>query len=428
MEMPPEIERLLKLAAPTLGLALGGPLGGAAATIAVAALSKYLSPKIVNSPMSARPDEIVAAIVNNLDDPELTSNLKKADEAARDYERDLGFKFADLEAKERTEIRQFQSSAGLATEVFKFGRGVVYAGYGSLVVMALSIVALMFGLVRLPTENTAIITVGFSIISSIITGFSAWAVMVLSFYYGRSADSDAKSNALQTALQTSGAQLGEAAATASKAAAAAAEKAPSPQVVVVPQPSKPATDGATMTNGPSRFIKLVEHLLAHEGGYVDNPNDPGRCTNLGITIGTLGDWRGTQVTCEDVYNLKRDEAKEIYFAKYWNAVKGDMLPPGIDYIVFDFAVNAGVRRSASLLQTVLAKRDPSLKVDGAIGPLTIGVFAKTTARSVLDEFHEAKMDYYKSLPIWPTFGNGWTNRAREVYARASAEMDLARVA
>ncbi len=423
MEIPPEIERLLKLAAPTLGLALGGPLGGAAATIAVAALSKYLSPKIVNSPMSARPDEIITAITNNLDDPELTANLKKADDAARDYERDLGFKFADLEAKERTEIRQFQSSTGLASEVFKFGRGVVYAGYASLIIMALAIVGLMFGLVRLPTENTAIITVGFSIISSIITGFSAWAVMVLSFYYGRSADSDAKSNALQTALQTSGAQLGEAAATASKAAAAAAEKAPTPQVVVVPPVAGPAADIMTMPTGPSRFIGLVEKLLDHEGGYSDNPNDPGRCTNFGITIGTLGDWRGEKVTCQEVHDLKREEAKEIYFAKYWNAVKADMLPAGVDYMVFDFGVNAGVSRSARFLQTILAKRDPSLKVDGAIGPLTIATLAKASPRAVLDEFHEAKMEHYRSLPTWQVFGAGWTNRANDVLAQARASLD-----
>ncbi len=425
MEMPPEIINLLRLAAPTLATALGGPLAGAAATVAVSALSKYLSPKIVNAPMTARADEVLAAVVDNLDDPELVSHLKNAEDDIRRYEKDMGFKFAELEAKERTEIRQFQSSAGLATEVFKFGRGVVYAGYGSLVVMALAIVALMFGLVRLPTENTAIITVGFSIISSIITGFSAWAVMVLSFYYGRSADSDAKSNALQTALQTSGAQLGEAAATASKAAAAAAEKAPSPQVVVVPQTSKPAEPGMTMPAGPSRFISLVEKLLDHEGGFSDHPSDPGGCTNFGITIGTLGDWRGNKVTCQEVHDLKRDEAKEIYFAKYWNAVKADMLPAGVDYIVFDFGVNAGVSRSARTLQSILAKRDPSLKVDGAIGPLTIAALAKASPRAVIDEFHEAKMAFYRGLPTWDTFGNGWTNRANETLAQARAALETA---
>ncbi len=425
MEMPPEIMNLLRLAAPTLATALGGPLAGAAATVAVSALSKYLSPKIVNSPMGARADEIVAAIASNLDDPELVSHVKNAEEDIRRYERDMGFKFAELEAKERTEIRQFQSSAGLATEVFKFGRGVVYAGYASLIIMALSIVALMFGLVSLPTENTAIITVGFSIISSIITGFSAWAVMVLSFYYGRSADSDAKSNALQSALQTSGAQLGEAAATASKAAAAAAEKVPAPQVVVVPSTKTPAADGMTMPTGPSRFIALVEKLLDHEGGYVDHPADPGGCTNFGITIGTLGDWRGSKVTCQDVHDLTRAEAKEIYFAKYWNAVKADMLPAGVDYMVFDFGVNAGVSRSARTLQTILAKRDPSLKVDGAIGPLTIAALVKASPRAVLDEFHEAKMVFYRGLPTWATFGAGWSNRANETLAQARAALDTA---
>jgi len=102
-----------------------------------------------------------------------------------------------------------------------------------------------------------------------------------------------------------------------------------------------------------------------------------------------------------------------------------MLPSGVDYMVFDFGVNAGVRRSATFLQTILAKRDPSLKVDGAIGPLTIAALAKASPRAIVDEFHEAKMVHYRSLPTWQTFGAGWTNRANDVLAQARATLETA---
>jgi lysozyme family protein len=168
----------------------------------------------------------------------------------------------------------------------------------------------------------------------------------------------------------------------------------------------------------SRFIDLVEGVLDREGGYVDHRDDPGGCTNMGITIGTLGDWRGEKVTCDDVRALTRDEAKEIYHSRYWSAVRANAMPPGVDVMLFDFAVNAGPGRAAKILQTLLRKRDATLKVDGAIGPRTLAAVKKASARALIDEFHAEKMRFYRGLGTWNTFGKGWAARADAVLAEA----------
>src|SRR5689334_3269447 len=100
----------------------------------------------------------------------------------------------------------------------------------------------------------------------------------------------------------------------------------------------------------SNFTRCMDFVFTREGGYVDDPRDPGGATNLGITIGTLRAWRGRDVTADDVRRLERREATEIYRKNYWLAAWCEDLAAGIDLLVFDAAVNMGVERSLNQLR------------------------------------------------------------------------------
>jgi lysozyme family protein len=100
---------------------------------------------------------------------------------------------------------------------------------------------------------------------------------------------------------------------------------------------------------------IIDGILRREGGYVDDRADRGRCTNHGITIATLRDWRGRPVTCDDVKALTADEARDIYRARYLRPFDG--LEPDIKPQVVDIAVNAGVLRA----KTLLAQAEQSAK-------------------------------------------------------------------
>lgn len=163
----------------------------------------------------------------------------------------------------------------------------------------------------------------------------------------------------------------------------------------------------------SRFHACIPIILRHEGGYVDHPSDPGGATNMGITHRTLASWRGEPVTKQDVQRLMELEAREIYRARYWNAVRADDLPPGVDLVVFDFAVNAGVSRSAKLLQRLVYAT-----ADGAVGPQTLAAVRRMDPVALINGFSEGRMQHYRSLRIWETFKNGWTRRTSEVRTAA----------
>jgi len=166
---------------------------------------------------------------------------------------------------------------------------------------------------------------------------------------------------------------------------------------------------------PSNFRGCVDIVLAQEGGFVDHPSDPGGATNMGITFNTLKDWRGQSITVKDVKDLKVEEAREIYRSRYWNMLNCDNLPAGVDLVVFDFGVNAGPSRSAKLLQRVVGAA-----ADGSIGPATLGAAKSAKPVDIVHRFSELRLEYYKSLRHWKTFGRGWTNRTNAVERAALA--------
>ena len=112
----------------------------------------------------------------------------------------------------------------------------------------------------------------------------------------------------------------------------------------------------------SNYEKCLEIILHHEGGYVNHPKDPGGETNLGVTKRVYEEWGRTK----DMKDLTVEDVAPIYQKNYWNRVRGDDLPAGLDLCVFDFGVNAGTGRAAKFLQRLVGTT-----VDGGIGPATL---------------------------------------------------------
>jgi lysozyme family protein len=160
----------------------------------------------------------------------------------------------------------------------------------------------------------------------------------------------------------------------------------------------------------------LRHLSAHEDGYVNHPADPGGCTNMGITIGTYRRRVNPGGTCADLRKMPWSTAHDIYAGTYWRASGGDALPPGLDLVVCDMGVNAGPRRAVRMLQRLLG-----VGQDGIVGEITAGAAwegGKTNVKGLIGRYADARLAYYRSLRIWATFGNGWTNRTREATSAA----------
>jgi len=150
-------------------------------------------------------------------------------------------------------------------------------------------------------------------------------------------------------------------------------------------------------------------VLKNEGGYVDNSADPGGATNLGCTKATWEAWVGHPVTKDDIKSLMPNDVMPLYKAKYWDTIKGDDLPMGVDYAVLDFAINSGPIRAAKALQSVL-----SVGSDGQIGPATLAALETANPREIATAVCEARLAFLQSLPTYDTFGKGWSRRVSEV--------------
>ena len=155
------------------------------------------------------------------------------------------------------------------------------------------------------------------------------------------------------------------------------------------------------------------HLIKHEGGYVNHPSDPGGRTNLGITQAVWENWVDRPVTEEEMKALTKDMVKPLYKDLYWERVKGDKLPAGVDYCVFDAAVNSGVRRASQWLQSALG-----VTADGSIGPQTLAIASVTSPATIITNFSAQRLKFLQGLSTWPTFGKGWERRVNEVKATA----------
>lgn len=164
------------------------------------------------------------------------------------------------------------------------------------------------------------------------------------------------------------------------------------------------------------FDRCLALLFGDEGGYANDRRDNGGPTNFGITQGTLDSWRvGQGRASEPVRNITRTEAADIYRARYWDTVKGDQLPAGLDYVVFDGAVNSGPGRSVKWLQQALMQT-----MDGAIGPVTLAAASKADVSKTIADIKTIRMAFLRSHDDWDAFGRGWTNRVDSVTSDALA--------
>jgi lysozyme family protein len=159
----------------------------------------------------------------------------------------------------------------------------------------------------------------------------------------------------------------------------------------------------------SRFEKAVEIVLQHEGGFVHHPKDPGGATKFGITRETLSRARGRPASVEDVRALTRAEAIGVYRGLYWDVVRADELPSGLDLAVFDLAVNSGCVRAARMLQTALG-----VPADGIVGPVTLRAACAHDSTETIRRLTRDRLGFLGRLAAWPVFGRGWRRRVLAV--------------
>ena len=154
------------------------------------------------------------------------------------------------------------------------------------------------------------------------------------------------------------------------------------------------------------FDEIIEVVLEHEGGYVNDPQDPGGETNFGIAKRSHPD--------VDIANLTKDGAKKIYKEVYWDKNKVESLPEELRHIFFDMCVNQGRGRAVKILQIAANAKGAGLKVDGGLGPKTIGALKGVE----LERVRAYRIKYYADLvtrkPDLEKFYFGWFRRGLEV--------------
>jgi lysozyme family protein len=173
----------------------------------------------------------------------------------------------------------------------------------------------------------------------------------------------------------------------------------------------------------SNWKQAFEQMLASEGGFTDDERDPGNklpdgrkgSTMLGVTQFNWEQHIGHQVTHEQMRKLTPADVEPLYKKKYWDAVRADELPSGIDYLVFDMGVNAGPGRSIKLLQSAVG-----VPADGGLGPITMKAVLTADPVELIEKFSAEKEAFYRSLNTFETYGKGWLNRIAAVKVKANS--------
>ena len=164
-------------------------------------------------------------------------------------------------------------------------------------------------------------------------------------------------------------------------------------------------------------------IFKAEGGYSDNPGDPGGPTNFGITLATLRAYEGdSNLTADDVRKLTPAVAKEIYRTAYWNRMQCGELPVGLDLEVFDFGVNSGPAESVKTLQRLVG-----VTQDGSVGPITLAAVRQFNVGDLIGRFAQARLAFYQSLNM-PEFEQGWATRVAQIQTAAVQMLDASQVA
>ncbi|MDQ2079473.1 glycoside hydrolase family 108 protein [Xanthobacteraceae bacterium Astr-EGSB] len=176
-----------------------------------------------------------------------------------------------------------------------------------------------------------------------------------------------------------------------------------------------------MTSG--NFAAALKRVLAHEGGYSNHPKDPGGATMKGVIQRVYDAFRDRKGLARQSVRLISDaELKDIYRRQYWGAIRGDELPSGLDYCVFDGTVNSGPGQAAKWLQRALG-----VAVDGHIGDLTIERAGAADPAALINSICDQRLAFLKRLRTWSTFGPGWGKRVTDVRRAALAMAEGAKV-
>lgn len=145
------------------------------------------------------------------------------------------------------------------------------------------------------------------------------------------------------------------------------------------------------------FDLAFDRLMGHEGGYVNDPNDPGGETNWGISKRSYPDL--------DIKALTRDQAREIYRRDFWDRIRGDRLYDGVAFQLFDFAINSGIETAVRKLQRALGVAD-----DGHWGPKSQAAAEAMTETDTIMRLNAERLDFMTRLSNWKHHGAGWARR------------------
>ena len=159
----------------------------------------------------------------------------------------------------------------------------------------------------------------------------------------------------------------------------------------------------------ANFDVCLAKLLVHEKGFVNDSRDNGGMTNLGVTIRVWEEWVGHPVSEKEMRNLTPLMVSPLYKRKYWDACRADELVSGLDYCVFDVAVNSGVGRAVKLLQQSVGATP-----DGSFGSITFGLVKQVDPTTLIERYCARRMEFLESLKSFPVFGRGWSRRVAEV--------------
>lgn len=165
------------------------------------------------------------------------------------------------------------------------------------------------------------------------------------------------------------------------------------------------------------FQRALQLVLQSEGGWAHDPDDRGGATNRGITISTARLYIDRDFTIENLKHITTEQVAKVYKGHYWDAVKGDSLPDGVDYATFDFAVNSGTGRASRYLQEVVGAI-----IDGQIGPHTLLAVKGRPKAYVIDGLCAKRSAFLHRLAKTPRqhkFEKGWENRVERVRIAAN---------
>jgi hypothetical protein len=259
------------------------------------------------------------------------------------------------------------------------------------------------------------------IINIAVGALTAAFAMVVNFWLGSSAGSRKKDDANLTLQQ------------AQTESANANMKSLQDKITLQSQPQAPPRAAARVQapapanpsdqQGSSRFDACMPFIFKAEGGYSDNPADPGGPTNFGITLATLRAYEGDpNLTADDVKKLTPAVAKEIYRTAYWNRMQCGALPAGLDLEVFDFGVNSGPAESVKTLQRLVG-----VTQDGSVGPIALAAVRQFNVGDLIARFAQARLAFYQSLNM-PEFEQGWATRVAQIQTAAAKMLEASQVA